>query len=124
MNTDIIGPLKRLSLFYGGVGFYVNTALMTFSISVFTFCLMFFGIAGHTPHEIGTLGSSLAVEWVIQMGFAFALPLIAGPCVGFFFFCFVVALLSGSRCCARSPPLPFCCCCCEVVPIERITQPD
>lgn len=58
---------RRFSLLYASIGFYIINAIMTYSIYVFMFTLLLLDLTGHSSHQIGTLASSLAVEWFIQM---------------------------------------------------------
>ena len=72
--NETLPVLERFSLFFGSLGFYVITYFMVFSIFCYLFSLTFFAIAGVSYHQLGLVGSAIAVPWIIQVGFIQMFP--------------------------------------------------
>eukprot|EP01113_Clastostelium_recurvatum_P026717 TRINITY_DN3208_c0_g1_i3.p1 TRINITY_DN3208_c0_g1~~TRINITY_DN3208_c0_g1_i3.p1 ORF type:complete len:581 (-),score=161.48 TRINITY_DN3208_c0_g1_i3:10-1752(-) len=68
--------LLRLSLFFGTLGFYMMTLMTTVSIKLYMFSLLMFATSGTTYHQLGLMGSVIAVPWLLPVGFVLALPLL------------------------------------------------
>ena len=72
--NETLPVLERFSLFFGSLGFYVITYFMVFSIFCYLFSLTFFAIAGVSYHQLGLVGSAIAVPWILQVGFIQMFP--------------------------------------------------
>lgn len=74
--NETLPHFSRFSLFFGGLGFYVTNYMMVTSIFCYLYSLIFFAIADVSYHQLGLVGSAIAVPWLIQIGFIQMFPVL------------------------------------------------
>ncbi|CUI14841.1 glucan synthase-like protein, putative [Bodo saltans] len=64
----------RNNLFYSSLAFYITNLLMAISINYYILAIALYAISGVTYHKLGLLDAVIAIPWLLQIGYALALP--------------------------------------------------
>jgi hypothetical protein len=66
--------ITRCNLFFSSLAFYVTNLLMAISINYYVLSIALYAVSGVTYHKLGLLEAVIAIPWLVQIGYALALP--------------------------------------------------
>ena len=66
--------ITRCNLFFSSLAFYITNLLMAISINYYVLSIALYAVSGVTYHKLGLLEAVIAIPWLVQIGYALALP--------------------------------------------------